>query len=137
MKKEAIEYLNDLAIEFRQHSKDQISNTIRRAIHENFHLNNQIDYLSKQLENSIEMNEKSRRNNEQLTRTVAILEDVENQSAKKYLTLENVGLNENILDENILLQTCLDCSNVVREIKRMSTRENKSHQSNEFTSTNM
>lgn len=98
MKKEAIEYLNDLAMEFRRDSKNQISKTIKRAIHENFHLNNQIDYLSKELEKSIEITEKSRGDNEHLTRTVAILEDIEQQSAKKIFTMENVHfLIENIL----------------------------------------
>ena len=52
LKKEAIEYLNDLAIEFRRNSKSQISNTIKRAIQENF--------------------------------------DLQNESAKKYFTTENV-----------------------------------------------
>jgi hypothetical protein len=94
LKKEAIDYLNDIAIEFRHHSKSQISNTIKRAIHENFHLNNQIDYLSNQLEKSIEINKKSHEDNQHLTRTVAILEDLENESAKKYFATENVNSNQ-------------------------------------------
>ncbi|CAF1153230.1 unnamed protein product [Rotaria sordida] len=89
LKKEAIEYLNDLAIEFRHNTKNQMSNTIKRAIHENFYLNNQIDYLSNQLEKSIEINKKYTEDNQHLTRTVAILEDVEIQSAKKYIAIEN------------------------------------------------
>ncbi|CAF3667056.1 unnamed protein product [Adineta steineri] len=90
LKNEAIQYLNDLAIEFRQSTKNQISNTIKRTIHENFYLNNQMDYLTNQLEKSIEINKKYTEDNQQLTRTVAILEDVEIQSAKKYITTENV-----------------------------------------------
>jgi len=92
LKKEAIEYLNDLAIQFRNNTKTQISNTIKRVIHENFYLNNQIDYLTNQLEKSIEINKKSTENNQQLKRTVAILEDIETESAKKYLATENVNL---------------------------------------------
>jgi hypothetical protein len=91
LKKEAIEYLNDLANEFRHNAKNQISNTIKRAIHENFYLNNQIDYLSNQLEKSIQINKKSIEDNQYLTRTVAILEEVENESAKKYFATENVN----------------------------------------------
>jgi len=92
LKKEAIEYLNDLAIQFRDNTKSQISNTIKHAIHENFYLNNQIDYLSNQLEKSIEINKKSTENNQHLKRTVTILEDIEIESAKKYLATENVNL---------------------------------------------
>ncbi|CAF0817678.1 unnamed protein product [Adineta steineri] len=90
LKNEAIQYLNDLAIEFRQSTKNQISDTIKRTIRENFYLNNQMDYLTNQLEKSIEINKKYTEDNQQLTRTVAILEDVEIQSAKKYITTENV-----------------------------------------------
>lgn len=90
MKKEAIEYLNDLAIEFRRNSKAQISNTIKRAIQENFYLNKQINDLSSQLDKLIEKNQKTNENNQHLTRTVAILEDLQNESAKKYFTTENV-----------------------------------------------
>lgn len=92
LKKEAIEYLNDLAIEFRHSAKSQISNTIKRAIHENFYLNNQIDYLSNQLEKTIEINKKSSEDNQHLKRTISILEHVENESAKKYFATENVKL---------------------------------------------
>ena len=90
LKKEAIEYLNDLAIEFRRNSKSQISNTIKRAIQENFYLNNQINDLSSQLDKLIDKNQKTNENNQHLTRTVAILEDLRNESAKKYFTTENV-----------------------------------------------
>jgi len=90
LKKEAIEYLNDLAIEFRRNSKSQISNTIKRAIQENFYLNNQINDLSSQLDKLIDKNQKTNENNQHLTRTVAILEDLQNESAKKYFTTENV-----------------------------------------------
>jgi len=90
LKKEAIEYLNDLAIEFRRNSKSQISNTIKRAIQENFYLNNQINDLSSQLDKLIDKNQKTHENNQHLTRTVAILEDLQNESAKKYFTTENV-----------------------------------------------
>jgi hypothetical protein len=112
LKKEAIEYLNELAIEFRQHSKDQISNTIKRAIHENFYLNNQIDYLSNRLEKSIEINKKSREDNQHLTRTVAILEDVENESAKKYFATENVNSNKQRSRKESFL-SFIDYSNVM------------------------
>lgn len=78
-------------MEFHHNTKNQISNTIKRAIHENFYLNNQIDYLSNQLEKSIEINKKSIEDNQHLTRTVAILEDIENESAKKYFAIENVN----------------------------------------------
>ncbi|CAF4805324.1 unnamed protein product [Rotaria sp. Silwood1] len=111
LKKEAIEYLNDLAIEFRHNTKNQISNTIKRAIHENFYLNNQIDYLSNQLEKSIEINKKYTEDNQHLTRTVAILEDVETQSGKKYIATENII---RMLCQK--LKECKEQKNIVNEI---------------------
>ena len=101
MKKEAIQYLNDLAIEFHHNTKHQISNTIKRAIHENFYLNNQMDYLSNQLEKSIQINKTCTQDNQRLTRTVAILEDVETQSAKKFLTTEHVSHERRVYFEAI------------------------------------
>ncbi|CAF1032822.1 unnamed protein product [Rotaria sordida] len=111
LKKEAIEYLNDLAIEFRHNTKNQMSNTIKRAIHENFYLNNQIDYLSNQLEKSFEINKKYTEDNQHLTRTVAILEDVEIQSAKKYIAIENII---QMLCKK--LKECKEQKNIVNEI---------------------
>ncbi len=99
LKKEAIEYLFDLAVEFRHNTKSQISTTIKRVIHENFYLNNQMDYLSNQLEKSIEMNKTSTEHNQHLTRTIAILEDVEIQSSKKDFATENVCLQYFVLED--------------------------------------
>ncbi|CAF1179097.1 unnamed protein product [Adineta ricciae] len=90
LKKEAIQYLNDLAIEFRRTTKNQISQTIQRAIRENFYLNNQITHLTTQLEKSIEMNKKSTEKNQHLTRTVSILQDVELQTTNKIFATENI-----------------------------------------------
>ena len=90
LKREAIDYLNDLAIEFRRHRTNQISQTIQRAIHENFHLNEQIEHLTEQLDKSLEINRKASVEKDDLTRTVAILEDVQVQSARKHLTTEHV-----------------------------------------------
>ncbi|UJR34173.1 hypothetical protein I4U23_021580 [Adineta vaga] len=90
LKKEAIQYLNDLAIEFHRTTKHQLSQTIQRTIHENFYLNNQIKNLSTQLEKSFETNRKTEENNQQLTRTIAILQDIETQSANQIFTTENI-----------------------------------------------
>lgn len=77
-------------MEFRRTTQSQISSTIKRAIHENFFLNNQMNYLSDQLERCIELNQKSTDENQQLTRTVSVLEDVETQSTTKLVATENV-----------------------------------------------
>lgn len=90
LKKESIDYLNDLAIEFRQHSKAQLSKTIQRAMHENFYLNNQIETLTNQLEKSIDLNKRSAEEKQELSKTVSILEDVQLESTKKCLKTENV-----------------------------------------------
>lgn len=90
LKKEVIEYLNELAIEFHHNAKNQISNTIKRTINENFYLNNQIDYLSSQLEKSIKINKTYSDDNQRLIQTVTILKDVEAESAKKYLAIKDV-----------------------------------------------
>ena len=83
LKREAIAYLNDLASEFRRHRTNQISATIQRAIHENFHLNEQLD-------KSVQINRKASEEKDDLKRTVAILEDLQVQSAKKHLTTEHL-----------------------------------------------
>ena len=90
LKREAIDYLNELANEFRRHRTNQISATIQRAIHENFHLNEQIVHLTEQLDKSIEINRKASADKDDLTLTVPIREDVQVQSAKKHLTIEHL-----------------------------------------------
>ena len=106
LKKEAIQYLNDLAIEFRRTTKNQISQTIQRAIRENFYLNNQITHLTTQLEKSIEMNKKSTEKNQHLTRTVSILQDVELQTTNKIFATENVNQSHVTRVYKYELRTC-------------------------------
>ena len=90
LKKEAIDYLNDLAIEFRQQTTNQISKTVQRAIQENFYLKHQIETLSDQLDTSLRSHRMDSQKQAQLTRTVAVLEDLQVQSAKKHLSKEHV-----------------------------------------------
>lgn len=90
MKKETVDYLNQLAIEFHRSSKSQISSTVQRAIDENFYLNRQIETLSHQLEKSIEMNKKSIGERQKLNQTLSVLEAVQLESAKKYMNSQKV-----------------------------------------------
>lgn len=91
LKKESINYLNDLSIEFRQNTKNHLSKTIQRAMKENFYLNNQIESLTNHLEKTIELNKKSAEEKTELSKTISILEDVQHETTEKHLKTENVS----------------------------------------------
>ncbi|CAF3962655.1 unnamed protein product [Rotaria magnacalcarata] len=140
LKKEAIEYLNDLAIEFHHNAKNQLSNTIKRALHENFYLNNQFDYLSNQLEKIIEINKNYTADNQRLTRTIAIFEDVETQSGKKHIVTENIIqlLNEKLdkckQQQNTVHEILVPVEKIEKESTKLSrNQENNSKQEKEST----
>ncbi|CAF3361485.1 unnamed protein product [Rotaria socialis] len=140
LKKEAIEYLNDLAIEFHHNAKNQLSNTIKRALHENFYLNNQFDYLSNQLEKTIEINKNYTADNQRLTRTIAIFEDVETHSAKKHIVTENIiQLLKEKLDkckqqQNSVHEILVPIEKIEKESTKLSrNREDNSKQEKEST----
>ncbi|CAF3355927.1 unnamed protein product [Rotaria socialis] len=134
LKKEAIEYLNDLAIEFHHNAKNQLSNTIKRALHENFYLNNQFDYLSNQLEKTIEINKNYTADNQRLTRTIAIFEDVETHSAKKHIVTENEKLDKCKQQQNSVHEILVPIEKIEKESTKLSrNREDNSKQEKEST----